>query len=389
MIKKKKSILFVRPDFHCSFFYRDQFRKSGWKADIYLPRGYPDALLYSHENLLKPFCFSKESSYLIFLINQLLLILWWLTKFWRYDYHIYYGSPPAVNFLENKLGLTKLFGDDFVFELFLSTFFGVKLIYLPSGCRENDLKETWKNFDNGNVCNNCGFYNKCDDKLNKLNFKRIKRYFEITIGNDSEAKKSNELIEKVIKYKIIDLNLWSPLLKVPPKHQLLPTKNLRILHSSYLAKSGRDWQGRNIKGSPFVLNAVQQLKNEGYPVEFLYVHDTPSNEMRFYQVQADIVVDQLIYGWWGSTLVEVSALGKPVVCYLRPAWKEFFLKNFPQYSSLPVVEADTQSIYEVLKKLVTDADYRQQKGEESRRFAEMHFNPEMNTAELIKLLEAL
>jgi glycosyltransferase involved in cell wall biosynthesis len=54
-----------------------------------------------------------------------------------------------------------------------------------------------------------------------------------------------------------------------------------------------------------------------------------------------------------------------------------------------VVEANTQTIYDVLKKLVTDADYRRQKGEESRRFAEAHFDPEKNTAKLINLLEVL
>jgi glycosyltransferase involved in cell wall biosynthesis len=192
-----------------------------------------------------------------------------------------------------------------------------------------------------------------------------------------------------IKYKAIDLSLWAPNLDIPSEYKLTHSQNIRILHSSYLSKSGRDWQGRNIKGSPFVLAAIEKLKNEGYPVEYFFIHDKPSNQMRFYQAQADIVVEQLIYGWWGSTFVETSALGKPVVCYLRPAWKDFFLKTFPEYSNLPVVEANTQSIYEALKKLVIDTDYRQQKGAESRRFAEAHFDPGKNSAELMKLLEAL
>ena len=53
--------------------------------------------------------------------------------------------------------------------------------------------------------------------------------------------------------------------------------------------------------------------------------------MRFYQAQADIVVDQLIYGHWGSTAVECMALGKPVVCYLDKRWKENFMDNYPEY----------------------------------------------------------
>ena len=109
--------------------------------------------------------------------------------------------------------------------------------------------------------------------------------------------------------------------------------------------------------------------------------------MRFYQAQADIVVEQLIYGSWGSTGVETMALGKPVVCYLRPSWKAMFLSSFPEYDDLPIIEADTNTIYDELKKLVVDKDLRQQKGEASRRFAEAHFDPEKNTREFIKKLE--
>ena len=39
--------------------------------------------------------------------------------------------------------------------------------------------------------------------------------------------------------------------------------------------------------------------------------------MRYYQVQADIIVEQLIYGWWGSTAIE-GMLGKPVTVILIP-----------------------------------------------------------------------
>jgi glycosyltransferase involved in cell wall biosynthesis len=80
------------------------------------------------------------------------------------------------------------------------------------------------------------------------------------------------------------------------------------------------------------------------------------------------------------------ALGKPVVCYLRPSWKESFLETFPEYDSLPIIEADTGTIYDALKKLVEDADYRRRKGEESRRFAEAHFDPVRNARAFAELL---
>ncbi len=111
--------------------------------------------------------------------------------------------------------------------------------------------------------------------------------------------------------------------------------------------------------------------------------------MKYYQAQCDIAVDQLIYGWWGSTSIECMALGKPVVCYLNPELKNEFFKSFTEYKSLPIIEADINSIYHVLKKLVSDAEYRKKAGEESRRFSEKHFDARINSKLFSNLLISL
>ncbi len=386
-MSRKKSILFLRPDYHCSFFYRDEFRKLGWKADIFLNPGYPENLLYSNEDVLQAPQLSGTRFRPIRLLNHMMMLLWWLTQFWRYEFHLYYGRPQLFSFKEERLGLTRLLGKNFLVELWLPKLFGVKLIFLPTGCHDDESKENFTKLDKGNVCGNCGAWNKCDDRFNKLNFSRICRFFDVQIGVG--AIDSTQFKMTHMKYKSIDLNLWHPSLTIPPEHQLVASDKIRILHGAYLTKSGRDWQGRNIKGSPFVLAAIERLKQEGHPVEYLFIENKPSNQIRFYQAQADIVVEQLIYGWWGSTGVETMALGKPVVCYMRPSWKTFFLNTFLEYDSLPIVEADTNTIYDELKKLVTDADYRRRKGEDSRRFAEAHFDPEKNAKAFEKLLETL
>jgi glycosyltransferase involved in cell wall biosynthesis len=290
-------------------------------------------------------------------------------------------------FVEEKIGLTWLLGKDFLFELWLSKLFGVKHIHLPIGCLEDESKANFMKLDDGNVCGNCGYWDRCSDDLNHLRFSIIRRYFDIHIGIGSIDSTQYQMTH--MKYKSIDLSLWNPELQIPPDHQLPKTNTLRILHSSYLENSSRNWRGRNIKGSPYVLAAIERLKAEGHPVEYFYITDKPSSQMRFYQAQADIVVEQLIYGWWGSTGVETMALGKPVVCYIRPSWKEFFLKTFPEYKDLPIVEADTNTIYDALKKLVTDPDYRRRKGEESRKFSKAHFDPEKNTRDFVKILNAV
>lgn len=388
-MSKKNSILFVRPDFHCSFFYRDEFRKLGWKADIFVDSDYPQNLLYSNKDILTPPVL-KGKGRLIGLLNQVLFFFWWHTIFWKYDTHLYYGHPPIIGLgkiLERIFPFSKVVGQDFCWELWLAKLFGIKLIVRPTGCLDSDLKTTFELIENGNICNNCGFYNKCDDRVNARGFSRIRKYFDFAIS--SGENKSKEMPEKTYKYKVIDLNLWKPDIDIPSEYLLPPTPNLRILHSAYLDKSGRTWKGRNIKGSPYVAAAIERLRSEGYPVEYYYFSNKPSNQMRFYQAQADIVVEQLIYGWWGSTGVETMALGKPVICYLRPSWKKHFLQTFREYEDIPVLSATVDTVYEELKKLVEDKALREQKGKESRAFAERHFDPERNAKSLANLIKSI
>lgn len=384
-MRAKRSVLFVRPDYHCSFIYRDELRKHGWKADIYVPWNYPQMLLYSAKDILRAPQI-KLRIRKVSVVNRLLLMLWWLATFWRYHFHIYYGRPTVLSSIGIKLGFTRLFGESFLLELWLAKLFRIKLIFLPTGCHDDESKENFSKLDDGNVCNNCGVWDRCSDVTNNLIFSRIRRYFDIGIGVG--AIDSLQFRMTHMKYKSIDLNLWSPDLFIPKKHRLPSTNKIRILHSACLEKSDREWKGRNIKGSPFVLKAIERLQKEGHSVEYFFIKDMPSNQMRFYQAQADIVVEQLIYGWWGSTFVEASALGKPVICYLRPSWKEFFFKTFPEYKTLPVIEADTKTVYDSLKKLIVDHDFRRMKGIESRKFAEQHFSVSNNTKSFIKYMES-
>jgi hypothetical protein len=384
MVGMKRSVLFIRPDYHCSFFYRNEFRRLGWKADIYVPWSYPANLLYSDKDICRPFHVVGKSR-LVRWVNHLFADLWYLANFWKYKYHFYYGRPPEFQFLEQRLGLELLFGKGFLLSLWLAKFCGCRIVYSPTGCLDEETKENFSKLDAGNVCGNCGSADICQDRRNHANFRRVRRYADMAVGFGNLD--SSQYRATHFRYKAIDLDLWRPGLDIPAAALLPATNNLRILHS-YLDE-GRNYKGRNIKGSPFVVAAIERLRQEGHAVDYLFINDKPSNQMRFYQAQADIVVEQLIYGWWGSTGVECLALGKPVVCYVRPQWKSFFLSVFGEYKDLPIVEANTRTIYEVLKKLVVDREYRLRKGRDSREFAESFFDPGSNARALSEFLSKL
>ena len=385
----RESILFVSPDYHCSFHYRDELRRMGWRADIHVSEGYPEKLLYTEKDVIRspirPVGAASRT------ITGIPLKVWFniVKGFWAirhvitYKYFFCYGGIDQFPLLWRNISYK---GSRRSFTLSLAKLLGIKIIHLPSGCLQQETKENFSKLDEGNVCSNCGWSSEvCNDEKNTATFNFVRRYADMMVGTGEMD--SSQFKMTHFKYKSLDLNKWKSGLEVPKEHLLPKTSKLRILHS-FIDKN-RTNKGNNIKGTPFVVSAIERLEAEGHEVEYMYLHDIPSRDMRFYQAQADIVVEQLIYGWWGSNGVETMALGKPVVCYLRPSWKECFFKTFPEYKVLPIVEADTQNIYEVLKELVTDKEYRERKGKESREFAERHFDIRKNAKEMVCLLEKL
>jgi len=75
------------------------------------------------------------------------------------------------------------------------------------------------------------------------------------------------------------------------------------------------------------------------------------SELKARCARADLVVDQLLVGWYGGLAVEAMALGRPVVAYLR----EEDLTGVPpeMREQLPLIRAEPSTIYGVLKEMLT------------------------------------
>lgn len=366
--------MFVVPNYHTSFLLRDELRRLGWRADVYVPYWYPQKLLYSNSGIY----FSKPASTFGLYLKNWIYLLWFLA---RYKYFVMYSAVTIMPL--HGAWLEKYLGKGVQMDLALARFFGKVLIYDPSGCNDTESKKNFSKLDNGLVCENCGWSDQvCNDQKNLRKFSVICRYFHLCHSYNGFT--STQYKSVPVRYKSFDLELWSPQLKVPDQYILPKFEGVRILHSFF--KQDREHGGKNIKGSPFVLAAIDRLKLEGYPVEYFYLTDVSLREIRYYQVQADIIVEQLIYGWWGSTGAESMCLGKPTVCYLRSSWKKQFSQEYPEFSVDPIVEANTKNIYDVLKKLVIDRGYRQEMGLRARTFAEQHFDVKKNVSELINLI---
>ncbi|MFC5354312.1 glycosyltransferase [Azospirillum himalayense] len=120
---------------------------------------------------------------------------------------------------------------------------------------------------------------------------------------------------------------------------------------------------RTIKGTPHVVAAVERLREEGIPVELTIVEAAANQTVLEQMARADIVVDQLVIGWYAMVAIEAMALGKPVVCYIRPDLHALYVgAGVLAGDELPLVMANPETLADALRPLIADRERRRALG---------------------------
>jgi glycosyltransferase involved in cell wall biosynthesis len=127
----------------------------------------------------------------------------------------------------------------------------------------------------------------------------------------------------------------------------------------------------DIKGTRFLIAAVEQLRAEGLPVRLDLVQEVGREEVLERCAAAHIVVDQVLLGWYGGLAVEAMALGRPVLAYIR----ELEPGDNPFGAELPIVRSAQDTLADDLRPLVLDPRRRRELGAAGRRFVETAHDP--------------
>ena len=120
-----------------------------------------------------------------------------------------------------------------------------------------------------------------------------------------------------------------------------------------------------VKGTSAVLSAVKALSNQ-FNFEFRLVQGMPRNQALQVVSECDIFLDQFIGGGHGIAALEAMALGKPVVCYIKPS----MIDKYPP--DLPIVNANIDNLQELLSELLVDGQRRHDLGRRGRAYVEKH-----------------
>jgi glycosyltransferase involved in cell wall biosynthesis len=128
---------------------------------------------------------------------------------------------------------------------------------------------------------------------------------------------------------------------------------------------------RNIKGTRFLIQAVEQLKAEGLNIELVLLERVPNAELRRIMAGCHVVADQFVLGMYAMTALEGMASGKPVLCYLR----EDLVRLYNLYSyekDCPIVNTPIEKIAENLRWLYNHPQECERIGRDSRLHVERY-----------------
>lgn len=141
---------------------------------------------------------------------------------------------------------------------------------------------------------------------------------------------------------------------------------------------------RQAKKSDEIEAALNKLKQEGYNFGYKCITNVTHAQLKEEYKTADVVIDQLNH-WYGTVSIEAMALGKVVVAGYYP----HLCLYDDRYADLPIINANTKNIYEVLKTIL-DGEYDLNViGKKSREFAMKTHNLEEVTKQLIDIYKDL
>jgi hypothetical protein len=159
--------------------------------------------------------------------------------------------------------------------------------------------------------------------------------------------------EATMIQQAIDLSYW----KANNQEAVYrPDNTIRIAHAPSM---------RRKKGTEFVEQSINELKNLGYQVELVLIEKMPFHQVKSMYESCDIGIDQVLYGWYGKVSIELMALGKPVITYIND-------DLFSYRSDMPIVNANPHNLSEKLKELIDNHQLRRELGERGIEYVQRY-----------------
>jgi hypothetical protein len=235
---------------------------------------------------------------------------------------------------------------------------GIVMTFQGDDARQGDYQRANFAINIANEVDNT-YYSPGSDAHKRWRIDKISRFADMIFALNPDLLHVLPSHAEFLPYANIDLNDWKPVIDRVRSGPPL------VVHAP---------SHRGAKGTRFVLDSIERIKKDGIPIEFILVEGLTHTEARNAYEKADILIDQLLAGWYGGLAVELMALAKPVVCYIRNNDLRFIPDGMKR--DLPLINATPDTLYQVMRDLLTA---RRQElpliGQDSRRYVEKWHDP--------------
>lgn len=249
--------------------------------------------------------------------------------------YIYFSGGPLAEFkyLENL-------------EPFLLKLSQTKIVVMPYGGDVHDMYHARNLLFKHAMAVDYPLYYQINDKV-KGRIRRWTLQSDFVISGCDWVDHTYHWDKLMLAHFSIDLTKFEKVREVGSNlNRKYSTDNpLKVLHAP---------NHKTIKGSNFILQSVEELKSEGFPIEITFLQKRSNDEILAQIAQSDIIADQLVIGWYAMFALEGLASKKPVICYLREDLIKLYLFAglIDSRDELPFLNTDFEGVKNLFKRIL-------------------------------------
>lgn len=333
---------------------KEGFEKLGWKVDFYSSEKTMHMYNYFNNDYqsVKRIQYSGNK-----FINYLQIFVFILKLIFKYDYFIFLQGSEGYLLSGYK-------------DIRILKWLGKKIAVIFAGCdvRVPELVNKYK----WNPCVQCTeSYQKfvgCrfPDKYKKL--KSLKQHFDNIFSPDECAGYFNNQYYPFF-YPVKDIKSLYATSRKLIKNQ---KNKILIVHAP---------TNELYKGSEYIYKAVNAVKKK-YDVELVKLQNLSRQELYQKILECDLLIDQMLGGFYGVLAVETMYLEIPVVCYIREdIWEK--IKDI-----CPIYAANPDNLEETLIRILNNPQELIERGKKSREYALKYHSPEKVASYMIEKIKS-